>query len=34
MNFTVALAQIKPKLGCLADNMAIVEAAIENGISA
>ena len=33
MNFTVALAQIKPKLGCLADNMAIVEAAIEKGIA-
>jgi predicted amidohydrolase len=34
MNFTVALAQIKPKLGCLADNMTIVEAAIEKGINA
>jgi predicted amidohydrolase len=33
MNFTVALAQIKPKLGCLADNMALVEAAIEKGIA-
>jgi predicted amidohydrolase len=34
MNFTVALAQIKPKLGCLSDNMALIEAAIENGIGA
>lgn len=32
MDFTVALAQIKPKLGCLADNFAIVEAAVERGI--
>jgi len=34
MDFTVALAQIKPKLGCLADNMALIEAAIEKGIDA
>lgn len=34
MDFTVALAQIKPKLGCLADNMALVEAAIDKGIAA
>lgn len=33
MDFTVALAQIKPKLGCLADNCAIVESAIEQGIA-
>ena len=33
MDFTVALAQIKPKLGCLDDNLALVEAAIEQGIS-
>lgn len=33
MNFKVALAQIKPKLGCLADNLAMVEAAIEKGIA-
>jgi predicted amidohydrolase len=33
MNFTVALAQIKPKLGCLVDNMALAEAAIEKGIA-
>jgi predicted amidohydrolase len=33
MDFTVALAQIKPKLGCLDDNMALIEAAIEQGIS-
>lgn len=32
MNFTVALAQIKPKLGCVADNLGIIEAAIEQGI--
>ncbi|HEY5514181.1 MAG TPA: nitrilase-related carbon-nitrogen hydrolase [Geomonas sp.] len=32
MDFTVALAQIKPKLGCLDDNMALIEAAIEKGI--
>ncbi|MBJ6752166.1 nitrilase-related carbon-nitrogen hydrolase [Geomonas anaerohicana] len=34
MDFTVALAQIKPKLGCLDDNMALAEAAIEKGIAA
>jgi predicted amidohydrolase len=33
MDFTVALAQIKPKLGCLDDNMTLIEAAIEKGIS-
>jgi len=33
MDFTVALAQIKPKLGCLADNMALIEDAIEKGIA-
>jgi predicted amidohydrolase len=33
MDFTVALAQIKPKLGCLDDNMALIEAAIDKGIS-
>src|SRR5690242_16417535 len=32
MDFTVALAQIKPKLGCLADNLTMVEAAVERGI--
>ncbi len=32
MDFTVALAQIKPKLGCLADNCVLVEAAVERGI--
>jgi predicted amidohydrolase len=32
MDVTVALAQIKPKLGCIADNLAIIEAAIERGI--
>ncbi len=32
MDFNIALAQIKPKLGCLRDNLALVEAAIERGI--
>src|SRR5512136_557524 len=32
MDFTVALAQIKPKLGCLADNLDMVETAVEKGI--
>ncbi len=34
MDFTVALAQIKPKLGCVADNCALVEAAVQRGIDA
>lgn len=34
MDFTAALAQIKPKLGCLDDNCLLVEAAIERGIAA
>ena len=33
MDFTVALAQIKPKLGCLDDNLALIEAAIEKAIA-
>jgi len=32
MDFTIALAQIKPKLGCLRDNLVTVEASIERGI--
>jgi predicted amidohydrolase len=32
MDFTVALAQIKPKLGCVKDNLALVEESIEQGI--
>jgi len=32
MDFTIALAQIKPKLGCLQDNLSLVEASIERGI--
>ena len=32
MDFTVALAQIKPKLGCVADNLGAIEAAVERGI--
>jgi len=31
MDFTVALAQIKPKLGCVADNLAMIEAAVDRG---
>jgi len=34
MDFTVALAQIKPKLGCVADNLALAEAAVAEGINA
>jgi predicted amidohydrolase len=34
MDFTVALAQIKPKLGCVADNLAMIEAAVDKGIGA
>lgn len=33
MHFSVALAQIKPKLGCVKDNLATVEAAVERGIA-
>jgi len=33
MDFNIALAQIKPKLGCLQDNLSLVEASIERGIS-
>ncbi|MBI2355470.1 MAG: carbon-nitrogen hydrolase [Deltaproteobacteria bacterium] len=29
MNFTAVLAQIKPKLGCVADNLALIEERIE-----
>lgn len=32
MDFTVALAQVKPKLGCVADNLCMIEAAVEKGI--
>ncbi len=34
MDFTVALAQIKPKLGCVAENLDMVESAVEQGIKA
>jgi len=34
MNFTATLAQIKPKLGCVADNMALIEQHIEEAITA
>jgi len=33
MDFRVALAQIKPKLGCVGDNLAVLEKAVEQGIS-
>jgi predicted amidohydrolase len=32
MDFTVALAQIKPKLGCVTDNLALIEQAVDRGI--
>ena len=32
MDFTVALAQVKPKLGCVADNLAMIETDVERGI--
>jgi len=32
VDFTVALAQIKPKLGCVADNCLMVRQAVERGI--
>lgn len=34
MDFTAVLAQIKPKLGCVADNLALVEERIKNAASA
>lgn len=34
MDLNVALAQIKPKLGCVADNLATVEAAVEQAVTA
>jgi len=32
MDFTVALAQVKPKLGCLDDNLEMIEGAVDRGI--
>ncbi len=32
MDYTVALAQIKPKLGCVADNLAAIESAVDRGV--
>ena len=32
MNFTAALAQIKPKLGCLSENLDLIKGAVEKGI--
>lgn len=34
MDFSVTLAQIKPKLGCVADNLSLVEAQIGEALSA
>jgi NAD+ synthase (glutamine-hydrolysing) len=34
MNYTVILAQTKPKLGCISDNLALIEKKIEDAISA
>lgn len=34
MNFSVTLAQIKPKLGCLADNLLLIEEHIRQAITA
>ena len=34
MDFTAILAQIKPKLGCVADNLALIEEHIQQAISA
>ncbi|QEM68847.1 carbon-nitrogen hydrolase [Geobacter sp. FeAm09] len=34
MDFTVVLAQIKPKLGCVADNLALIEERIEQAKAA
>ena len=34
MDFTVALAQIKPKLGCVADNLALAEASVADAVKA
>jgi len=33
MNFTVTLAQIKPKLGCVADNLELIEQSIRQAIA-
>ena len=33
-NFTVVLAQLKPKLGCLADNLALIEERIQQATAA
>jgi predicted amidohydrolase len=33
MDFNIALAQIKPKLGCLAENLSMIEAAIQRAIA-
>ena len=32
MDFTVALAQIRPKLGCVADNLAMIESSVSRAI--
>src|SRR5512133_3937915 len=33
-NFSVVLAQIKPKLGCIADNLALIEERIQQATAA
>ena len=33
-NFTVALAQLKPKLGCVTDNLALIEERVQQAIAA
>ncbi len=32
MDIPVALAQIKPKLGCVADNLLLIEEAVERAV--
>lgn len=34
MDFNVALAQIKPKLGCVADNLALIEDRVDRAVAA
>lgn len=34
MDFTVALAQIKPKLGCVADNLVLIEERVDQAVAA
>jgi predicted amidohydrolase len=34
MDFTVALAQVKPKLGCVKDNLELIESTVEKSVAA